>query len=573
VNNGRSDLPGLLRSLPVSVWLFTGLWLFLSAYWQWLVHSNGILGDMWDILPGYQQLPVMGFGEFWHELTAQFAQVHVLAVPKLFFWINFAFFGGSGSFLKFFSFLFCIANGLLLLALLAKERPESMTSTGFFLCLLLVHFNGFQTLVIDWDFLLQHYLAVFFSLCAFLAYERGRSLALVLLLIAFAGVSCGSGLSSLISVGFLLIVRRETGIKLLCFVFFAAVLLLVLWPEPQVLPPSMQNIASNPFFPTAPSLLLQYLGFPVTAWCDARWLGLLPFTVALLSCYRCIRRADTPVTDFLICYFFLIACSVVWGRYRYFAPDTDLSRFFVYMAPLWFLVLLRIGHASVLLFRAFTVLWCAVLALGGLAAVAVASDHAGRMELSRVVALNGNFTHYAGLRLNAMLDGKNALQDNAGYLQAQGMDVYYRRRVSIAEMPDTGSPCAIKLLRMTRASKGQYRDYFFKTTDARDGVLTALYAADAEGKVLYYGVVVAAANRLHGWTIPLRSVRLQDWSLLLPVAWLSAENVLIYTHLPRNQEVTTLDWWAERADGKRCRVVMDFTATALNPASVSVAPE
>lgn len=552
----HSEPVPVLRALPVWLWVFAVGWIALAVYWQWLVHRDGIFGDMWDMLPGYQRLQQMDVAALWQELTARYAGVHVLAIPKLFFWLNFSFFHGSGVLLKTASFLLCLANAVLLLKLTAREWSGSVRPALLCLMLLLVFFNGLQALVIDWDFLLQHYLAVFFSLSAFLLYRHTHHLPIIFFLVLLAVFSCGSGLSTLAGMGFLLLLRRERWQVLCSYMVFAVLTLILVWPEPQVLPQEMAAITPNAFFWSAPSLLLQYVSYPFSAWGDCRWLGMLVLLSASHSAYRCLRSANTPMTDFLLCYFFLIACSVVWGRYRFLAPDADLSRFYVYIAPLWFLVLLKLASFPQWLFRSVSSLLCSGLVLAGLAAVAVAADHAGRMDMARVVALNGNFAHLASLRLNAMAGQGSALQQHAGYLREQRMDIYGNALMTLLTQAPAAATCKLTLQRKAVVSRGAFVDYFFTMDLAGDEVLTALYATDEQLQVRYHGVAVAAANRMKGWQIPLPAVTLSDWPLLLPLSLLSRQHVLIYTHLPRHEQVASLQWWAVNRDGSRCRVLL-----------------
>lgn len=85
------------------------------------------------------------------ELLRKFAQVHILAVPKLWFWANFAWFEGSGALLRITSFAVCVINAGLLWRLLSPaDKPVRCCCLPVFA----LFFNGFQTLALDWDFLL-----------------------------------------------------------------------------------------------------------------------------------------------------------------------------------------------------------------------------------------------------------------------------------------------------------------------------------------------------------------------------------------------------------------------------------
>ncbi|MBK8289123.1 MAG: hypothetical protein IPK95_11235 [Cellvibrionales bacterium] len=91
--------------------MFAASWIALAVYWQWLVHSGGILGDMWAMLPGYQRLGEMDLPALWQELTNRFARVHVLAIPKNFLLDKFLFFCWIGRFSQ--VLLFCFMLGKL----------------------------------------------------------------------------------------------------------------------------------------------------------------------------------------------------------------------------------------------------------------------------------------------------------------------------------------------------------------------------------------------------------------------------------------------------------------------------
>jgi hypothetical protein len=552
----RSEIATILRSLPGWLWLFAASWIALAVYWQWLVHSGGILGDMWAMLPGYQRLGEMDLPALWQELTNRFARVHVLAIPKIFFWINFYFFAGSGAFLKCCSFVLCLANYFLLLYLVGGEKLFLDNKKVLIISGIILFFNGFQILVIDWDFLLQHYLAVFFSLSAFLVYERYRYLPLVFFLAFLAGFSCGSGLATLGSLFFLLLARREKPYVLascLAFISFAGYLI---WPDSVVVSPGVEGLPDNDFFWAAPLLLLDYLSYPFSAFGNARWIGFLLLAAACHSFFRCFQSRNFSISDFLICYFFMIACTVAWGRYRFFTEDTDLSRFYVYIAPLWFLFLLRVAELNRFFFRAVAGLLCGLLAIGGLAAVAVASDHAGRMDMARIVALNGNFSHFAASRLDAMAVGESALKQQSGYLQQHQMDIY-RPAFFMSGESEADSECHLEQRRSVVVSKGQFVDYLFSVRDLDIRTPVIFYAVDKNFAVRYQGVAVAAANRMKGWLVPLRDIGWKDWSLLLPVQWLSPGRVLLYTHLPRSESLHDFQWWGVTEDGSRCRIVFE----------------
>lgn len=547
-------------SLPVWCWLIIAPWLLLAAAWQWHVHVPGILGDMWDMLPGYQQLGSMTLPEILHELLRKFAGVHILLIPKLLFWLNFSFFAASGVLLKATSFLLCGLN-LYLLCKLVLRNPVNISSIAVILSGLLILFNGLQTLVIDWDFLVQHYFAVFFTLLSFAVCSASaqplsqRQLMTACFLVLLAGLSCGSGLASSLALGFYLLCRRERPALLIAYAFFSVLLVLLLRPD------TVGSVGANAFFWSGIDLLLRYLSYPFNVWLDFRWLGVVVLLAALHSMWVCIKHRDAPMRDVLLVYFFIIALTVMWGRYRFFTPDTDLGRFYVYLAPLWFLSLLKIADVSVRGFYLAAVFLCSALVLTGFFAIAVAADHAGRMQLSTVVARNGNFAHLAGLRLNAMAQGENALQQQHEYLQMHAMDIY-PDDVPILSLPETQA-CTATLLRRAVVTKGTYVDYVLRGKDANGAALQDWMLVDTVANQHYAGAVVAERVRMKGWQLRLNEIKLQDWLLLLPARFLRADQTVLYTHLPRNMPLENLQMWGRTADDQRCHLQLNAAVSAV----------
>jgi len=268
-----------------------------------------------------------------------------------------------------------------------------------------------------------------------------------------------------------------------------------------------------------------------------------------------VRLKKSTTVDFLMCYFFLIACFVVMGRYRFFTLDQDLSRFYVYIAPLWFLILVKIAGYKMPVFLSVALGLCCTLVVGGFAAIAVAADHAGRMAMAQVVALNGNFGHLAALRLNAM--GGNPLQQQSEYLQTHGMDIYHNTIASVSAIPLAGFNCTLTLNKQAVVTKGTFVDYYFSIADAHEHTLTGWYATEKNGDVRYYGTAVAAVNRMKGWQLHLNQISWHDWPLLVPLSWLPAKDVLLYTHLPRSVQLNQFEWWAITANNERCSVVIE----------------
>ncbi len=564
----RSELKHVLRALPLPLKFFSVLWLLLSVYWQWRVHAPGILGDMWDMFSAYRQLGDMDTPAFLHELLRKYAAVHVLLVPKFFFWLNFHFFAASGVLLKACSFFLCLLNLFLSLSLLLPA-VKAVKHEQWFLLALVVLFNGLQTLVIEWDFLLQHYFAVFFSLLAFRVATLSavvlslKTLLLACVLLLLAGLSCGSGLASLLAFAFLLLCRRERWQILLAYGLFVLPVSLLLKPDAI---PDDAHLQVNGFFWSAPDLLLRYLSFPFSAWSSGfRWLGLLPALVFLFAVWGCLKYRAVSLCDVLLVYFMLIALTVMWGRYRFLGADADLSRYYVYIAPLWLMTLLKLSGMSVLLFRTLSLVCGLGLVCAGLSAVAVGADHAGRMELASVVARNGNFAHLAGLRLNAMVGSERSLQINSDYLKAQHLDIYHVDALPLLAAVE-GRDCSATLLRRTAVTKGAYVDYVLRARDANGAALQGFVAVDAQGE-MYAGAAVPARVRFKGWSTPLRDIAWADWMLLLPQPWLPATQVLLYTHLPADVRLHDLQLWGQNNDGERCRIQLDAAV------AVSAAPE
>lgn len=553
----RSEHVPVLRAVPAWLWLFAAAWIALAVYWQWLVHRDGILGDMWDMLPGYRQLPEMGLPALWDELVSQYARVHVLAVPKLLFWLNFAFFAGSGALLKAVSFACCLGIAGLLVSMAARQQASPGIPMLVVLALLTL-FNGLQVLVIDWDFLVQHYLAVLFSLLAFCVYDRWRCLPIVFACVLLACFSCGSGWATLATTGFLFWSRREPWPVLAAYGLFALVVAWIIWPEPQLLPAGIGNASGQPFFWSAPRLLLQYLSYPFGDLGVGWWPAGLLLLLCMQMLFRCLRRDHVSVVDVVGCYFFLVACTVVLGRYRFLDASADLSRFYVYVAPLWFLLAVQLVAAGRRWLTWLALALCASLSLAGVAAVVVAADHAGRMDMARVVVLNGNTAHLAGLRLNAMRPaGSNPFRDDIAYLRDHGLDVFRHAYTSLSVAAGSEAVCHAVLLRKATVSQGRFTDYFFReVAGSGSSPVVGFYAVDGQKNVRFHGAAVAAANRQKGWQIRLDDVRGNDWPLLLPLPWLALDDRVLYTHLPATVDPAALEWWAQGSRGDWCRFLI-----------------
>ncbi|HQQ74291.1 MAG TPA: hypothetical protein PK031_03990 [Pseudomonadales bacterium] len=556
MTNQRSEIQEILRSLPWPVWLFAAAWIMLAVYWQWLVHVDGIFGEMWDTLPAYQLLGEMSITEIARELLRKYALVHIIALPKLGFWIDFHFFGATGRFTHAASFFvlilcfFCAAY----IAIRDYQRPITCVVLA-----LLLFFNGFQTFVVNWESLLQYYLAVFFALLAFIAYDRspGRLFPPVVLLLLSA-LSCGASIAAIAGFSFMLLVRAVYGVKvprpaLAGYAIFLLAMALLLNPDAA---DSFILQDPKPFFWNAPNLLLQYLAYPFSAWGDFRWLGFIMLLAVAHSVCRCVIWRTGTLSDYVFCYFFLIACTIALGRYKLMGIDGDVSRYYVYIAPLWYFSILKLLPLSVRLFRVTSAAVCMFLLAGSLASVIVTANMGQKMALARTVALNGNFQHFASQRLDALKGLPANLENSSAYLRANQMDIYYRLEEHIE--PDAAD-CHAKLLRQSGTTKGTFVDYVLQENQAIQQTaapLSSLYLANDDGKILFYGTAFAAVTHLQGWGISLRDVRVSDWPLLLPLAWLSGEQRQLFIHLPRSVPLNSLSAWAKDTQGNWCRLTV-----------------
>lgn len=557
------------RALPTGCRLMLVVWLCLWALIQVMVHRPGIVGDMWDVYAAWLSLQQqVGSADVLRELLRKFAQVHILAVPKLWFWANFAWFEGSGALLRITSFAVCVINAGLLWRLLSPaDKPASPLL--LFACFALF-FNGFQTLALDWDFLLQHYFAILFTLLAFqllssLQEINPLRLLLACVCLALAGFSCGSGLASVLAVGFMFCTQPVPPAWRTAYLVFAAVALWVLWPDAQLVQDSSgqwvslevyvqsQGMTLQTFFWNAPLLLLQYLAYPASAWGFMPWVGLILLLMGIEAFVRCLFTARASLRDYLFCYFLLVACSIVYGRYRLFALDADLSRYYIYIAPLWVLAVARVVACDCRYRRTMVILFCTAVVFSSAAAVIVANDHAIKMDLARVVLRSGNTEHFATIRLNAMRSGQvnpHVLYREA--LQQSRSDVYAADAEDDAVSVVRPGVCRMTVQRK-KTTKGKFADYFLRADVAQD-IWQGVYVSDTSGEVLYRGVVMPAATHLEKIFLQVKDVRLQDWPLLLPESTLPASARLLYLHLPANVDIATLQVWAVSASGDRCQV-------------------
>jgi hypothetical protein len=549
----RSEIATILRSLPGWLWLFAVSWVLLAVYWQCLVHRNGIFGEMWDTLPAYRVLGEMHAADVLRELLRKYAFVHILALPKLGFWIDFHFFGASGQFTRASSFLVSLlcAASMILVATRTYQRTTACVLLGA-----LLFFNGFQAYVINWESLLQYYLAVFFALLAFIEYDKNRTkLLLPSIFLLLSGLSCGAGIAAVAGFSFMVFMQylndeKPPRIAMVVYAVFVLLLLYMLFPEAGGAFP--QHMAA-PFFWNAPGLLLQYLAFPFSAWGDFRWVGLPVLFSVIHSLWVCIVLRRGALPDYLLVFFFLIACTVVLGRYKVMGIDGDVSRYYVYMAPLWFFSLLKLSTWNQIVFRATATVFCVLLLMGSLASSVVLANLANKMAMARTVALNGNFRHFASQRLDATGEKEATLQNSADYLHANSMDIYYGRETAVKS---NQAVCRADLLRKAVTSKGGFVDYVLAESPENVSRLSALYLADEAGNILYYGTPFAAVTHLDGWAVALRDVKLTDWPLLLPLSWLKPEQRLLYIHLPRAVPLDSLPAWGEDYRGNWCRLLI-----------------
>ena len=559
MKNQRSEISTIdvvktLRSFSWSIWWFAAAWLLLAVYWQWLVHADGIFGEMWDTLPAYQLLGEMSLADIARELLRKYALVHIIALPKLGFWIDFHFFGASGRFTHAASFLVLVLCFLCATYIAIRDYQRPVTCV---VLALLLFFNGFQTFVVNWESLLQYYLAVFFALLAFIVYDQspGR-LFFPAGLLLLSALSCGASIAAIAGFSFMLLIRVFSGVQIsrLALAGYAVFLLAMAWLLNPDAADSFVLQDPKPFFWNAPNLLLQYLAYPLSAWGDFRWLGCIMLLAVAHSAWRCVIWRTGTLSDYVFCYFFLIACTIVLGRYKLMGIDGDVSRYYVYIAPLWYFSLLKLLPLSVQLFKVTSTIACIFLITASLASVIVTANMGQKMALARTVALNGNFQHFASQRLDALKGLSANLENSSAYLRANQMDIYYQREERI-EPSDV--ICHAKLLRQSGTTKGTFVDYVLQESQKSTASLSSLYLANDDGKILFYGTAFAAVTHLNGWGISVRDVRVSDWPLLLPSAWLPGEQRRLYIHLPRAVPLSSSSMWAKDTQGNWCRLMLN----------------
>lgn len=550
----RSEHVPVLRAVPAWLWLFAAGWIALAVYWQWLVHSDGIFGEMWDTLPAFRELHLMSWADIARELLRKYALVHILALPKLGFWVDFAYFGASGRFTRaatFIAMALCCAVAITI-AIRDYRRPVACVLLG-----LVLFFNGCQTFVVNWESLLQYYLAIFFALLAFLLYDiRPGRLVWPALCLLLAALSCGSSIAAIGGFVFMLLVRAWHGERLsrvasAVFTLFVLLMVWLLWPEPNTTV-ALEN--PGPFFWNAPNLLLQYLAYPFSAWGDWRWLGFMVLLAVAAVAWDVVIARRGSTGDFVLLAFLLLGGTIVLGRYRLMGIDGDVMRYYGFMTPLWYFLLLRLLRLSDRLFLAVSVPFCSLLVLAGLAAVVVTANLGQKMELARIVALNGNVRHFASQRLDALRGLPANLENSRDYLREHRMDIYYSL---LAHVPATDQLCRARLVRQGNTTKGTFTDYILQEDAGNAFAITDLYMADERGMVKFYGTAFAVAVHLEGWGIAMKSVSVSDWSLLLPVSLLPKEQRRLYLHLPRQVPLDSLGIWATDSGRQWCQLLID----------------
>lgn len=550
----RSEAQPFLRSLPVWLQLFAAFWLVLAVYWQWLAHSDGIFGEMWDTLPAFRQLGELNAVQVAQELLRKYALVHILAVPKLGFWIDFEWFGASGRFIRAASFLTSFACVWCLLRIAVHDFQHPVIGT---VLAVLLFFNPLQTYVINWEVLIQHYLAVWFALLAFGVGWQRRGLVLPCVLLLLSAFSCGSGIAAIAGFTIMRLVQWQEGKNLSIFEMggSAVFLLVMAW----LLVPDTNTSAllqnPNPFFWQAPNLLLQYLAFPFSAWGDCRWLGVLVLLSVAHSVWRCLIARNGNLSDHVLILFFGIACIIAIGRYKWMGMDADVSRYYVYIAPLWFFSALKLLQWKNIFSTGIVVFLIGGILVASLASAAVLGNYANKMEMAKVVALNGNMRHLAGLREDALRSLPATLSNSRDYLREHDMDIYYK---TLQEVVASDTVCYVRLVSQTFITKRQFVDYFLQEDAENTTPITRVYLTENNStQIRYYGTSFVAATHIAGWNIALRDVRLTDWSLLLPVQWLPTEKRRLFVHLPAAVNPNSLQWWAEDSRGAFCRLVID----------------
>jgi len=308
----------------------------------------------------------------------------------------------------------------------------------------------------------------------------------------------------------------------------------------------------NPFFWQAPNLLLQYLAFPFSAWGDCRWLGVLMLLSVAHSVWRCWVLRVGNLSDHIVILFFGIACIIAIGRYQWMGLDADVSRYYVYIAPLWFFSALKLLQIRNIFSNGIVVFVVGGVLSASIAAWAVLGDYSNKMELAKVVALNGNFRHLAGLREDALQGLPATLENSHAYLREQNMDIYYQLKQSVVP---TDVICNARLERKTPVSKKAFVDYILQETDGAARI-KKIYLTEGNNAVRYYGTAFVAATHVSGWSMPLRAVRWRDWPLLLPVQWLPLAQRRLFVHLPASVNPDALQWWGEDGRGEMCRLVL-----------------
>lgn len=545
-----------LRWQVIAGWSFLFFWAVLFCFWQWQLYTPGIFGDMWDNLKPTQQMLGWRGAEWAEELFRRYAQSHVLLIPKLIFFIDFDFFGASGALTRWCSVLvsFFCAGAAYYCALASRFSISKIMAA---VLAVLIFLSPLQIFVVNWHVLLQHCLSVFFALCCCLALAKKRYLMAVMLAVG-AALSSGAGVAVLgLSLGVLCI----AGIRQRSFTLEQIVALLLvltaLWlvrPGSQLFVTALFGVEN--FF----SLLLQLFAFPLSGFYDARWFGVLLLVFCMVSGWRCLwSRADS--LDFVTVFAGLLLLSVAWGRYHYMSWDADLSRYYIFCAPLLFAVVCRIANFRARVLPIFVLCLVAVNFIAGLPLLAVTNSISQKTALANAVYFNGNNQHYARIKLDA-LSQDDLLTHEREYLQREQLDVFYRVLqvpVSVQEASRSASfpSCRLQLLERRHATKKQFVDYWWQQTSGSK--LQQVIAIDEIGKTHFMGVAVANNLPLAGWFLEPRQFSWGEHAgLLIPVAWLPVAEKRWLIHLPALEKLENYQWYGRDNDGQWCKLNFSY---------------
>lgn len=521
------------------------------AYYQWQLHTPGIFGEMWDNLAPVQQMAAWGVHEWLAELFRRYAGSHVLFFPKLVFFADFHWFGASGVLSRAASWLAVLGCVGLSGWLLARDFAwrDSLSGSGWrypsaFVLAAAIYFSPLEFFVINWQSLLQYTLSVLFGLACAVFLQRqqfGRAWLAALL----AALCCGAGVAALgLVLGSVVAAishRKIVKVRACALLLLTLIALWLVRPEPQLFALGQYG------FSNGVSLYLQLLAYPISAFFDARAVGLCVLLGVLYSGINILRyRAD--IYDFVIVFAALVLLSITVGRFNYIPWDSDISRYYIFMAPLWFGVFAKfmLWQTNLRLLALIAAVSFSLLA--GLPLLAVTQSVAQKMLLANTVFFNGNTEHYARLKLDVLNPGNRLAQEQA-YLKQHQLDVFYRESLP-RDMQSTAT-CHLQLIQQRFATKRRYQDSWFAETE---NVLQTLWAIKADGEQKL-AVRVAKQLPLDGWFLTPKTVSWREhWQLLLPVSWLSAEQARWFTHLSAEEKLDQYEWYGRTQGGHWCRV-------------------